>query len=130
MSSWSTAADWLTVAGSSLLVVGTWAQARASLAEYRDLFKDMPAAARAALEASKASRLTVFKARGLAVVTPGALAFIGEIPRQLEQIRQEHGEAAARAAQLIRLAAVWSVLTAGAVLLLAAAVIQLVLSYT
>jgi len=40
------------------------------------------------------------------------------------------GEVAARAARLIRLATVWSVLTAGAVLLLAAAVIQLVLAYT
>jgi hypothetical protein len=64
------------------------------------------------------------------VVTPAAMAFITEIPRQLEQIREEHGEVAARAARLIRLAAVWSVLTAGAVLLLAAAVIQLVLAYT
>ena len=130
MSSWSTAADWLTVAGSSLLVVGTWAQARASLAEYRDLFKDMPAAARAALEASKASRITILRSRAFAVVTPAAMAFITEIPRQLEQIREEHGEVAARAARLIRLATVWSVLTAGAVLLLAAAVIQLVLAYT
>jgi len=52
MSSWSTAGDWLTVAGSSLLVFGTWAQAWASLTEYRDLFKDLPQAARAALEVS------------------------------------------------------------------------------
>jgi hypothetical protein len=58
------------------------------------------------------------------------MALITEIPRQLEQIREKHGEVAARAARLIRLAAVWSVLTAGAVLLLAAAVIQLVLAYT
>jgi hypothetical protein len=36
---------------------------------------------------------------------------------------------AARAAQLLRLTAVWSVLTAGAVLILVAAVIQLVLAY-
>jgi hypothetical protein len=64
------------------------------------------------------------------VVTPATMAFITEIPRQLEQIREEHGEVAARAARLIRLATVWSVLTAGAVLLLAAAVIQLVLAYT
>ena len=130
MSSWSTAGDWLTVAGSSLLVFGTWSQAWASLAEYRDLFKDLPQATRAALEASKASRLTILKAPGLAVVTPAAMAFITEIPRQLEQIREEHGDVAARAAQLIRLAAVWSVLTAGAVLILAAAVIQLVLAYS
>jgi hypothetical protein len=129
MSSWSAAAQWLTVAGSSLLTLGTWTQARASLIEYRDLFADLPQATRAALEASKMSRLTIFKARGLTVFTPAATAFITEIPRQLEEIRQEHGEAAARAAQLIRLAAVWSVLTAGAVLILAAAVIQLVLAY-
>ena len=129
MSSWNAAAQWLTVAGSALLVLGTYAQARASLIEYRDLFADMPQAARAALEASKMSRLTVFKARGLAVVTPAAMAFITEIPRQLEQIRQEHGDAAARAAQLIRLVAVWSVLTAGAALILVATVIQLVLVY-
>jgi hypothetical protein len=38
--------------------------------------------------------------------------------------------AAARAAALIRLAVVWSVLTAGAVLILVASVIQLVLAYT
>ena len=94
------------------------------------LFADLPQASRAALEASKASRLTIFKTHGIAVITPAAMAFIAEIPRQLEQLRQEHGEAAARAAQLIRLAAVWSVLTAGAVLILAASVIQLVLAYT
>jgi hypothetical protein len=129
MSSWSAGAQWLTVAGSSLLTFGTWTQARASLIEYRDLFADLPQAARAALEVSKVSRLTILKARGIAVVTPAAMAFVTEIPRQLEQIRQEHGEAAARAARLIRLAAVWSVLTAGAVLILAAAVIQLVLAY-
>ena len=130
MSSWSTAGDWLAVVGSSLLVFGTWAQARASLTEYRDLFKDLPQATRAALEASEASRITILKSRWVAVVTPAAMAFITEIPRQLEQIREEHGEVAARAVRLIRLAAVWSVLTAGAVLLLAAAVIQLVLAYT
>src|ERR1700677_1359849 len=126
MSSWSAGAQWLTVAGSSLLTFGTWTQARASLIEYRDLFADLPQAARAALEVSKVSRLTILKARWIAVVTPAAMAFVTEIPRQLEQIRQEHGEAAARAARLIRLAAVWSVLTAGAVLILAAAVIQFV----
>jgi hypothetical protein len=128
MSSWSAAAQWLTVAGSSLLTFGTWSQARASVIEYRDLFADLPQAARAALDASNVSRLTIRRARGIAVITPAALA--SEIPRQLEQIRQEHGDAAARAAQLIRLAAVWSVLTAGAVLILAAAVIQLALAYT
>ena len=127
MSSWSAGAQWLTVAGSSLLAFGTWTQARASLIEYRDLFADLPQAARAALETSKMSRLTIFRTRRVAVITPAAI--ISEIPRQLEQIRQEHGEAAARAAQLIRLAAVWSVLAAGAVLILVAAVIQLVLVY-
>jgi DNA phosphorothioation-dependent restriction protein DptG len=129
MSSWSTAGDWLTVAGSSLLVFGTWAQAWASLTEYRDLFKDMPQAARAALEVSKASRITILRSRRVAVVTPAAMAFITEIPRQLEQIREAHGEVAARAAQLMRLTAVWSVLAVGAVLILLAAVIQLVLAY-
>ncbi|MGH3255021.1 MAG: hypothetical protein ACRDOU_06345 [Streptosporangiaceae bacterium] len=127
MSSWSAGAQWLTVAGSSLLAFGTWAQARASLIEYRDLFGDLPAAARAALEAGQLSRLTISRTRGVFVITPAAI--ISEIPRQLEQIRQEHGEVAARAAQLIRLAAVWSVLAAGAVLILVAAVIQLVLAY-
>ena len=126
MSSWSAGAQWLTVAGSSLLAFGTWTQARASLIEYRDLFADLPQAARAALETTKISRLTIFRTR-VAVITPAAI--ISEIPRQLEQIRQEHGEIAARAAQLIRLAAVWSVLAAGAALILVAAVIQLVLAY-
>jgi hypothetical protein len=128
MSSWGAAAQWLTVAGSSLLALGTWSQARASIIEYRDLFADLPQAARAALDVSKASRLTILRARGISLITPVALA--SEIPRQLEQIRQEHGDAAARAAQLIRLAVVWSVLTAGAVLILVASVIQLVLAYT
>ncbi len=128
MSSWGAAAQWLTVAGSSLLAFGTWSQARASIIEYRDLFADLPQAARAALDVSKASRLTILRARGISLITPVALA--SEIPRQLEQIRQEHGDAAARAAALIRLAVVWSVLTAGAVLILVASVIQLVLGYT
>jgi hypothetical protein len=127
MSSWSAGAQWLTVAGSSLLTLGTWAQARASLIEYRDLFADLPQAARTALESSNMSRLTISRTRGVFVVNPAAI--ISEIPRQLQQIRQEHGEVAARAAQLIRLAAVWSVLAVGAVLILAASVIQLVLAY-
>ena len=130
MSSWNAAAQWLTVAGSSFLVLGTWTQARASLIEYRDLFADLPQATRTALETSKGSRLTVFRAPGVSVVTPAVMTFISEIPHQLEQIRQEHGEAAARAARLIRLAGVWSVLTAGAMLILMAAVIELVLTYT
>ena len=96
MSSWGAAAQWLTVAGSSLLAFGTWSQARASIIEYRDLFADLPQAARAALDVSKASRLTILRARGISLITPVALA--SEIPRQLEQIRQEHGDAAARAA--------------------------------
>jgi hypothetical protein len=125
MSSWSAAAQWLTVAGSSLLAFGTWTQARASLIEYRDLFADLPQAARAALEAGKMS--PILGTRRVAVITPAAI--ISEIPRQLQQIRREHGEVAARAAQLIRLAVVWSVLAAGAVLILVAAVIQLVLAY-
>ena len=54
MSSWGAAAQWLTVAGSSLLAFGTWSQARASIIEYRDLFADLPQAARAALDVSKA----------------------------------------------------------------------------
>jgi hypothetical protein len=125
MSSWSAGAQWLTVAGSSLLAFGTWTQARASLIEYRDLFADLPQAARAALEAGKMS--PILGTRRVAVITPAAI--ISEIPRQLQQIRREHGEVAARAAQLIRLAVVWSVLAAGAVLILVAAVIQLVLAY-
>jgi hypothetical protein len=124
MSSWGAGAQWLTVAGSSLLAYGTWTQARASLIEYRDLFADLPQAARTALEAIM---LTNSRTRRIVMIAPGAI--ISEIPRQLEQIRQEHGEAAARAAQLIRLAAVWFVLSAGAVLILVAAVIQLVLLY-
>ena len=127
MSSWGAGAQWLTVAGSSLLAFGTWSQARASLIEYRDLFADLPHAARAALEAIVMSRLTISRSRKVAVISPAAI--LSEIPRQLEQLRQEQGEVAARAAQLIRLAAVWSVLAAGAVLILVAAVIQLVLAY-
>jgi hypothetical protein len=70
MSSWSSAGDWLTAAGSSLLVLGTWTQAWASLTEYRDLFKDLPQAARAALEASMASRITILRSPRVAIVTP------------------------------------------------------------
>ena len=128
MSSWSAGAQWLTVAGSSLLAFGTWSQARASLIEYRDLFADLSQAGRAALQAIVTSRRTVSRTRRVHMISPAAI--ISEIPRQLEQIRQEQGEVAARAAQLMRLAVIWSVLAAGAVLLLVAAVIQLVLAYT
>jgi hypothetical protein len=69
MSSWNTAADWLTVAGSSLLVFGTWTQAWASLTEYRDLFKDLPQAARAALEVSITRQ--ILKPRRLYILPPG-----------------------------------------------------------
>jgi hypothetical protein len=51
-------------------------------------------------------------------------------PCKLAAIRQAGGEESVRLAQLLRLAGVWSILMAGSVLILAAAVIQPILAYT
>src|ERR1022692_2903362 len=56
------------------------------------------------------------------------LPMVAAIPYKMAKIRAAGGEDAVRLARLLRQAAAWSVLMAGSVLILAAAVIQLVLA--
>jgi hypothetical protein len=139
--SWALATAWLTVLGLLCLAIGTGAQAWGAIAEYRDLIKTAPAAA---------SRQFI-----MIMGIPAAFSLLRDIlrnkrpplwplvrwaplaawsaivagPRKLGQLRASDGEDAVRLNQLIRLTSVWLILTAGSVLLLAAALIRLVLAY-
>lgn len=119
---WGLVAAWAIVAGSVLLTIGTGAQARANLAEYRDVVATLPQAIRSAILRSS-FRLAI----SVLAAVVGPLVSIGaEIPLNL----QVESETATRLAQLARLTAVWTVLMAGSVLVLAGAAIQLALAYT
>ena len=139
--SWALAATWLTAAGSLLLTFGTGAQAWANLTEYRDLFDNASTEARQALQRVDPDQI----ATAIGVVTRGespswltwavwlilwAFPMIIGIPLKMAAIREAGGEEGTRLARLLRQAAVWSVLMAGSLLIMAAVTIQLALSYT
>ena len=140
--SWALAATWLTVAGSLLLTFGTGAQAWANLTEYRDLFDSASTEARQALRSVDPDALaTIVSLVTRSEIDPGwqmwavwrilwAFPMIIGIPLKMVAIREAGGEEAVRLAHLLRQAAVWSVLMAGSVLIMAAVAIQLALSYT
>jgi hypothetical protein len=138
--SWAQAASWLTVAGSLLLTFGTGAQAWANLTEYRDLFKNASTEVRQALQragpdliAAVISVMTRVESTRWQVWAVWrmlwAFPMIIGIPLKMATIREAGGEEAVRLARLLRQAAVWSVLMAGSVLIMAAVAIQLALSY-
>jgi hypothetical protein len=149
---WGLAANWVIVAGSVLLTIGTGAQAWASLSEYGDLFGETPDhAVSAFISISGLTSLStstadypgppiVGRILDLLGITPevlqmfqpfvSAVSAIFVIPRKLAAIRAAGGEDAARLAQLLRQAGVWTLLMAGSMLVLAGAAIQLALIYT
>jgi hypothetical protein len=137
MSPWGFAAGWLVVAGTTLLTIGTGAQASASLAKYETAREAVSAAvgetavgqARivryvAALPAIK--RAFPF---GLVPLLVANLTFIFLTPSKLAEIRSQGGEQAADLREYLRSATAWGVLMTGSVLALAATLIQLVLAY-
>jgi hypothetical protein len=110
---WGLAANWAIVAGSVLLTIGTGAQARANLAEYRDVAATLPEAIRQAI----GSMLTI---PILAMSAASMPAFdFGAGPETAKRLRE-----------LARLTAVWTIIMLGSLLLLTGAAIQLALAYT
>jgi hypothetical protein len=139
--SWPLAEAWAIVAGSLLLTAGTGAQAWANITEYRDLQQVVaPAASQALLAALKGPVLTdvrdlMFSGSRFALtkfawrLLRAIKAAIFEIPARMTTLRKTGPEDAARLAQLLRLAAAWSVILAGSALVLVGAVIHLALAY-
>jgi hypothetical protein len=143
--------DALAIADTSLLTIGTGAQAWASLAEFRSLKQSVPVAARYAVGTATLTllitgggfdlglRLPRFMPawlRNALSAIPNALIAIAQMifftliffPSTIAQVRTEGGNEAVQLARFLRLAVVWSILTAGSALALIAAVIQLALA--
>jgi hypothetical protein len=126
MSGWGLAANWFAVAGTALLTLGTGAQARASLAEYRSMRQQASKAAGDALdEAVDRVGGTSGGPFGFLVVI---LLFFLLLPERLARIRAKGGEEADQLSPFLRLARVWTTLMIGSALALAAAAIQLALA--
>ena len=135
--SWTLAEDWLSVAGLLLLAAGTGAQAWAAVAEYRRLIGTLTDETRTRIQG--AGPLSQAFMAGLSAGDPQAglvarwivtaVVAIVVVPRKMTEIRSKGGDDALELAKLLRLAGVWGVLMLGAILVLAAAVIQLVLAY-
>lgn len=126
MSGWGLAADWFAVAGTAFLTLGTGAQARASLAEYRSMRQQASKAAGDALdEAVDRVGGTSGGPFGFLVVI---LLFLLLLPERLALIRAKGGEEADQLSPFLRLARVWTTLMIGSALALAAVAIQLALA--
>jgi hypothetical protein len=148
MSSWGLAADWLAVAGTTLLTFGTGAQARVALTEYKILRRSiLDASSDALVDATSSVVGSIMADAMLAIMGSGAggrdlpswlavpamylkVAFLAifYFPRNLVQIGNGNGDDAVKLAQFLRLAMVWGILMVGSALALAGAVIQLVLA--
>jgi hypothetical protein len=130
------AEDWLTVAGLSLLAIGTGAQALASLSDYRNLLRSLPKDVREAffdsLGATAGAMLLSggggrWKPAWLVVVQACAMATVF-VPYRLAQVRKDGGADEKELARFLRLTGVWTTLMVGSLLVLAGAVVQLVLA--
>jgi hypothetical protein len=121
---WGIAANWAIVVGSVLLTIGTGAQARASLAEYRDVLKTLPEAIRRSIV-----KISILFAGRVLTVVSGPLTGLMLLEAAL-LFPGVDTETAVRLAQLARLTIVWTIIMAGSALVLAGAAIQLALTYT
>jgi hypothetical protein len=108
------------VAGSVLLTIGTGAQARANLAEYRDVAATLPEAIRQAISSTLAVSILAIFAASLPTVDIASVAQLdaGAGPETAKRLRE-----------LARLTAVWTIIMIGSLLILAGAAIQLALTY-
>jgi hypothetical protein len=129
--------DWLTVVGLAVLAIGAAAQFWAAWDEYRELIDALTEETKRKLQqvdpVVKAlgkvfnligSRLTV-RITYLAVAAAITLFFA---PRKMAEIQGAGGAEAAKLAQLVRIAAAWVFLMEGAMLVLIAAVIHVVVA--
>jgi hypothetical protein len=121
MSPWGFAAGWLVVVGTTLLTIGTGAQARASLDKYASSREAVltslsePAAGKGRIRryvAGMPAIKRVFPFR-LAPDLLEILTFIFLTPSKLADIRRQGGEEAAELSEYLRSAAAWGVLMAG-----------------
>ena len=127
---WGLAAAWLTVASLVLLTFGTGAQAWANLAEYKSARSTIGKATLDAIrEAADVGPLLSIIIKADAHLTGIILAFMYLMPHKLREIRASGGEEAVQMARFLRSAEVWAILMVGSALALAAAVIQLALTY-
>jgi len=134
--SWAIAADWLAVAGLTLLTFGTGAQAWANLAEFKSLRKAVSG------YAGDVSTVAEF---GTDVFLPGmspipaagngllgrliaAIYVVVLFPGFFRDLRDQGGEEAVQLARFLRQAVVWGILMIGSALALVAAAIQLALA--
>jgi len=118
------------VAGTTLLTIGTGAQASANLAKYessREAVKTAVARAQARYVATMPVIKKVFPFGLVPVLLENLMLTL--TPSKLAEIRKEGGEKAVELREYLRSAAAWGVLMAGSVLVLTATVIQLVLAY-
>jgi uncharacterized membrane protein len=136
--SWALAGNWLAVLGLVFLTLGTAAQAWASLSEFEHLRETVSKAAAdplavsgslAGITASVPVGILMWRSKPerLSVLKVPLLLF--PRPRQLARIHAKGGDEAVRLAQLLRQVEVWGVIMIGSALGLAAAAIQLALSY-
>lgn len=129
--SWAIAGNWLAVAGLLLLTIGTRAQARASLAEFKRISKE--------LAKRKAQYRGFFAAEAITQPMLFPILIISRIltrlrylfmrSETLESIRVEYDDQAAEYVLFSQQSLIWSILNIGSALALIAATIQLTLSY-
>lgn len=105
-------------------------QAWTTATEYRQLIRTLTQNKRALPVTFGPISGTMMNADGLTIsLAIAAVITMLTVPRKIANVRAKGGGDAAMLAQLLRLAAVWALLMAGAVLVLVAAVIQLGLAY-
>jgi hypothetical protein len=144
--SWTLAEDWLAIAGLILLTYGTGAQAAASLADYKALWKKVKSQAKNLFTENLG---TLASAADIATQDTGQvrLSFSWEavwrrpamwrriltaaftVPRKLPQLRDHNVPEAVDLAKAVRSTAVWAVIMIGSALSLASGIILLVLAY-
>lgn len=148
--SWALAGDWLSIAGLILLTYGTGAQAAASLADYKALWKNVKHQAK---DTFKTNLGTLADAADIATQGTGQarpsfsweavwrrpamwrriLTAAVTVPRKLPQLRHhddaEATDEAIALAKAVRSTAVWAVIMIGSALSLASGIILLVLAY-
>jgi hypothetical protein len=148
--SWALAEDWLAIVGLILLTYGTGAQAAASFADYKALWKKVKYQAKDAFTENLFTENlgTLAAAANIATQDTGQarpsfsweavwrrpamwrriLTAAFTVPRKLPQLRDRNAPEAADLAKAVRSTAVWAVIMIGSALSLASGIILLVLA--
>ena len=149
--SWVLAEDWLAVGGLILLTYGTGAQAAASLADYKALWKKVKHQAKDTFTQNLFAQNLGTLADAADIATqdtgPAGASFSWEavwrrpamwrrimtaavtVPRKLPELREHGDPEAIDLARAVRSTAVWAVIMIGSALSLASGIILLVLAY-